>query len=240
MSIAPRAAAAIAPLATIVICAGAARLGGGDPLLGAELALAGIVGAWLVILVRRLRPALAGQRALQRASRPARLGSRNVRVVRSSTPHAFVLGAFRPTVFVSASLLETLEPDEVAAVLLHEEHHRRTRAPLRGLALTSWAELMGGVRPIGNWIERRLAHLEVEADRYAMASGVSAAAVASALVKCDRSAPLSATRFTASADVRLRSLVDGTSDSGVAAAPIEWLVPVIGAAALAACHLFPG
>lgn len=239
MTVALLSALATAPLVLIALCAAAVGVTGGDPMLGAEIALAVVTGAWLVILVRRLAPALTDQRRLERASRPARLGDPQVRVVASSgAPQAFVLGPFRPTVFVSDSLFETLEPDEVAAVLLHEEHHRRTRAPLRGLALASWAELIGRLPPIGDWIDRRLAHLEVEADRYAMASGVSSAAVASALVKCDRSGFTAAMRFSSAADVRLRSLVHGTSHGGIAATPIEWLTPVVAVVSVVACHLF--
>lgn len=230
------------PAVGVALCAAAARAIGGDPLLGAELGLTVVIGVWLTLLLTRIRPAIVGQRQFEQLATPIRLGHRDLRLLDSGrAPEAFVIGPFRPAIFVSSALLEVLDADELSAVLLHEEHHRRTRAPLRELALASWLRLVGGLPAIGGWIERRVAHLEIEADRYALAAGASSATLASALIKCDRSASLEGMGFSSAADLRLRRLVDGGgATNGPAAAPIEWLAPVLLAVGLAACHLFLG
>lgn len=226
----------------IALCAATARALGGDPMLGAELGLAALIGVWLTLLLTLIRPAIVGQRQLEQLATPIRLGHRDLRLLDSGrAPEAFVMGPLQPAIFVSGALLDALDADELNAVLLHEEHHRRTRAPLRELALASWLRLVGGLPAIGDWIERRVAHLEIEADRYALAAGASSGTLASALIKCDRSASLKGMGFASAADLRLRRLVDGGgTTNGPAATPIEWLAPVMLAAGLAACHLFLG
>lgn len=232
----------LAPMVMVALCAATTRAIGGDPMLGAELGLAVVVGVWLTLLARRIRPAIASQRHLEQVATPIRLGHRDVRLLDSRrAPEAFVAGPLQPAIFVSRALLEVLDGEELDAVLLHEEHHRRTRAPLRGLALACWSRLVGGLPALRRWIERRLAHLEIEADRYALSAGASSAAMASALIKCDRSASPMGIGFASAADLRLRRLVDGgATTDGPAAAPIEWLAPVLLAFALAVCHFFLG
>ena len=233
---------ALPPIVMVALCAATARAVGGDPMLGAELGLAAVVGVWLGLLVRLIRPAIASQRLLERAATPIRLGRREVQLLDSRpAPEAFVAGPLHPRIFVSQALLDVLDADELHAVLLHEEHHRRTRAPLRGLALACWSRLVGGVPAIRRWIERRVAHLEIEADRHALAAGASSAAIASALIKCDRSASPLGIGFASVADLRLRRLVgeDELADDP-ASVPMEWLAPLVVALGLGVCHLFLG
>jgi len=232
---------ALPPLAMVALCAATARAVGGDPMLGAELGLVAVVGVWLGLLLVRIRPAIVSQRLLERAATPIRLGRREVQLLDSHVlPEAFVAGPLQPSVFVSRALLDMLDADELHAVLLHEEHHRRTRAPLRGLALACWSRLVGGIPAIGRWIERRVAHLEIEADRYALAAGASSASIASALIKCDRSASPLGIGFASVADLRLRRLVGEEVAADPAAIPMEWLAPALLAFGLGVCHLFLG
>ncbi|MEJ7803953.1 MAG: M56 family metallopeptidase [Candidatus Limnocylindria bacterium] len=233
---------ALPPVVMVALCAVTARAIGGDPMLGAELGLAVVIGVWLTLLLTRIRPAIVGQRQLEQVATPIRLGHRDIRLLSSGrAPEAFVVGPLQPAIFISGALLEVLDADELEAVLLHEDHHRRTRAPLRELALACWLRLVCGLPAMARWVERRVAHLEIEADRYALAAGASSATLASALIKCDRSASLRGMGFSSAADLRLRRLVDGGGVmNGPAAAPIEWLAPVLLALGLAACHLFLG
>lgn len=233
---------AVVPVSTVALCAAAARAAGGDPLLGAEAGLAVVIGLWLTLLMTRAVPAVAGQRELERLATLIRLREHEVRLLHAPcAPAAFVVGPLRPAIFVSRTLLDVLDAAELDAVLLHEEHHRRTLAPLRGLALVSWSRLVGGLPAVGRWIERRLAHLEIEADRHALAAGASPAAMASALIKCERSATPLGIGFASTADLRLRLLLEaGPAADGPAAVPIEWLAPALLALGLAACHLFLG
>lgn len=232
----------LAPLLVVLGCAATARAIGGDPLLGAELGVIGLTTAWLAHLSNAVRLAVDEQRELRGIARPFRVGGRRVRLIESSQgPEAFVIGPFRPDIFVSGPLLGTLDTDELEAVLLHEEHHRRTRAPLRALALSSWMRVVGVIPVLGHWIGRRLVQLELDADRYAVAGGASRAAIASALVKCDRSDSFAALGYASVAEARVRQLV--TDDGGcarLASTPVEWLAPALVAAGLAVCHLLLG
>lgn len=223
----------------VVACAAAARTLGGDPMLGAELGLGALTVAWASVLVARVRPALAGQRELERSARLLRLHDHDVRLIGARRTEAFVAGPVRPAIYVTRSLLDVLDPSELHAVVLHEEHHRRQRDPLRSLALTSWARFLGWLPGAERWIERRHAHLEVAADQYALRNGASRAAIASALLKCDRSSSVAAMGFSAAAEVRLHRLVSGTT-SNEASAPMEWLGPLTLGVAVVACHLFLG
>ncbi|MEO7295358.1 MAG: M48 family metalloprotease [Candidatus Limnocylindria bacterium] len=233
---------ALPPVIMVALCAATARAIGGDPMLGAELGLAAVVGVWMTLFAIRIRSAIAAQRQLEQVAMPIRVGRRDVRLLAMRrTPEAFVAGPFQPAIFVSPALIDKLDVEEMEAVLLHEEHHRRTRAPLRGLALASWSRLMGRVPVVRSWIERRLAHLEVEADQYALSAGASSAALASALIKCDRSPSPLGVGYASAGDLRLRRLLDaGEAADGPAGTPIEWLAPAVLAFALGACHFFLG
>lgn len=231
----------MAPLLIIAACAATARAIGGDPMLGAELGVVGLTLGWLALLSRSVSAAVESHRELQRCTRRIHVRGWDVRVLEASrATEAFVLGPLRPEIFVSRSLLETLDAEELEAVLLHEEHHQRTRAPLRTLALAAWMRIIGLIPVLGRWIERRLAQLEIDADRYAMAAGATRAAIASALVKCDRNAARVGLGYASAADVRLRQLVGESNRGDLAATPLEWLVPAALSLGLAACHLFLG
>ena len=223
----------------LAACASAVRIIGGDPMLGAELGLAALTVAWAAVLTARAGPALAGQRELERSAYRLRLHDHDVRLISARRTEAFVAGPLRPAIYLTRPLLDVLDAAELHAVVLHEEHHRRQRDPLRSLALTSWNGLFRWLPGAGRLIERRLAHLEIAADQYALRNGASRAAMASALLKCDRSRSMAATGFSAAADMRLRRLVSGTT-TAEASAPMEWLGPVSLALAVVACHFFLG
>jgi Zn-dependent protease with chaperone function len=113
-----------------VTWAGCLRL---DPAALLALAFCGLAllvcGLAALSLARQL---LAERRLLASlaATSGAPLG-RHVRLVESDTPVAFCAGVVRPRVYVSAGMLALLEEDQLAAVLAHEEQHRRARDPLK-------------------------------------------------------------------------------------------------------------
>lgn len=231
----------VVPLLIVAACAVTARAIGGDPMLGAELGAIGLTAGWLALLSRSMSVSAQGQRELQRRTRPIRLRGRLLRVIDTSrASEAFVLGPLRPEIFVSRSLLETLDSEELEAVLLHEEHHQRTLAPLRTLALVAWMRMVGLVPVLRGWIDRRLAQLEIDADRHALAGGATPAALASALVKCDTSGVSVGSGYASATDVRLRQLLGEESRVTIASTPIEWLAPAVLSLGLALCHLFLG
>lgn len=237
----PVVVAVLAPFVFVAACAAAARAMGGDPMLGAELGIFGLTAVWLTLLSKAVSAGLASQREMQRCTRPTRLRGRMLRVMEGyRSNEAFVLGPLRPEIFVSRALLETLDADELEAVLLHEEHHQRTLAPLRTLALTSWMRMVGAVPVLVRWMERRLEQLEVDADRYALAGGASPASIASALVKCDRTAAPAGVGYAAAAEVRLMQLLGDHPRGNLASTPIEWVAPVVLSLGIALCHVLLG
>lgn len=222
----------------VLMCAAAAHTIGGDPMLGAELGVGGLSAAWVTVVLAQARPAVAQQRKLELFARGLLLHGHEVRLIVSGTTEAFVAGPLRPAIYVTHPLLAELDPGELRAVVLHEEHHRRHGDPLRSLALSSWGLLLGWLPAAAGWIERRSAHIEIEADRYALRNGATSAALASALLKCDRSGSLAAIGFASAADLRLRRLVHGGNDDDTVAFPVEWMGPVVLAMALGLCHVF--
>jgi Zn-dependent protease with chaperone function len=52
-------------------------------------------------------------------------------VFEDSRPQAFCAGLLRPRVYVSTATVAVLDPEALAAVLEHEQHHARRRDPLR-------------------------------------------------------------------------------------------------------------
>jgi Zn-dependent protease with chaperone function len=70
----------------------------------------------------------------------------------------------RPRVVVSTALLGTLTPDELVAVVAHEERHRRTRAPLRRLVARTAARALFYMPILGDLSAAHVIEEEVLAD----------------------------------------------------------------------------
>ena len=100
--------------------------------------------------------------------------------------------------------------------------------------------MVGVVPVLVRWIQRRLDQLEVDADRYALAAGASPATIASALVKCDRTAGSAALGYASAAEVRLRQLLGDQPRGDLASTPIEWVAPAVLSLGIVLCHLFLG
>jgi len=98
------------------------------------LLLAGI--AVVVIagdLPRRLWRVRGVAQALEALARPAP-SARDLLVVDMGAPLALTAGLIDPRIFLSRGLLDALSPAELAAVLAHEQAHRRRRDAVRQLA----------------------------------------------------------------------------------------------------------
>jgi hypothetical protein len=145
----------------------------------------------------------------------------------------------QPRIYIGDELLESLDADELRAVMLHEEHHRRTRGPLRAASLEAWIALFGRAAPIHAVLMDRLTDLEEEADADALRRGARAPALASALLKADPSLAAGAS-FAAAADQRLRTLLalaGGAAEIDASRLPYEWLPLAAVAVVTVACHL---
>lgn len=212
---------------------------GVDPMLLIEIASVVAVGLWAVSLGRDLRRADALRRRLDEMSYSRTIDGVDLRVIRGGSVEAFALGALRPTVYLGDASIGALDDDELAAVIHHEDHHRRTFAPLRAAGVEAWLRIVWRWSAARGLLSARLAHLEAAADAYAIGRGVKPASIASALLKVDRQrAPGSA--FSGAADHRIRALIDaaaGRPATTTAALPYEWLPLVIAIAVIVGCHV---
>lgn len=198
---------------------------GDDPMLAVELLGAAVLAIWISVGFRKV---LIGRRlARVLDSRSVCDSPRGVpcRIVRSGGRRAFVLGTIRPQIYIGDELFEALDADELHAVLLHEEHHRRTLAPLRATALEAWLTLVGRAALARIVLLDRLMDLEMGADADALRRGADPSALASALLKADPSFSLG-TSFATASTQRLRTLValgEGAEPIDHARLPYEWL-----------------
>jgi len=110
--------------------------------------------------------------------------------LRHEFPVFAVVGIFRPRLFIAEHVLETLDDQELAAVLRHELGHITALDNLKRLAMKLCGDLM--VAPIGrdldlDWSEAA----EAAADEYAVAAGDrnTALSLAGALIKIARIIP---------------------------------------------------
>ena len=231
---------AIVPMALTAGCAIIASVTGSDPMLAVEVLALTLLAGWLVHVSRGARRALTHAARLSAQSQPFEVAGAEVRLLDTATPAAFVSGLLRPQIYLTPTLIEILDRSELRGVLLHEQHHRRTMAPLRGLALESWQRALGWLPPARQALASRLAALEIEADAAAVARGVEPATLASALVKCGAYLPRSASAFSTTSEIRIGELVAwgrGQRVDRPLSIPVEWAAPASAIIAVWACHL---
>ena len=226
-------------VALITVCTVAARTLRADPMVVVEVLSAAITLTWAALLGRHLWRGRQLARALAPLAISVRVHGIECRVVADPETRAFVLGAIRPTIYLGDDLLIGLDADELRAVLLHEEYHRRTLGPLRAASLEAWLWLARPVSRLSGAVADRLVDLERAADRFAIRQGATTAAIASALVKLDGvdSAPLAA--FASAADRRVGGLLEFTAGrtETLDQLPYEWLPPVVAVITLVLCHI---
>jgi len=124
------------------------------------------------------------------------------------------------------------------AVVLHEDHHRRTRAPVRAAALGAWLRLLGRSNHVQRVLVDRLSDLEALADADAIGRGSSPRSLARALLKGGDASPRPVS-FAYGAERRVEQLLDraaGVPVEAVGRLPYEWLPVVLLSVATLACH----
>jgi Zn-dependent protease with chaperone function len=99
-----------------------------------------------------LRHSRSIARTLEGVASPGGAGSR---IVPIDEPQAFVVGLFRPRMYLSQGLLRTTEPRDLESVMEHERSHIQRRDPLRRLIAS--LGLAFHLPGIASAIERRLA-----------------------------------------------------------------------------------
>jgi Zn-dependent protease with chaperone function len=123
--------------------------------------------------------AFKAHRSLQKASTPD--VQPGVRVLPFPDAQGFVLGLFRPTIYLTQGLVSGRQRQHLAAVLAHERAHLNRydhwRRFFAGLGLAMHLPILGA------WVERRLARAqEMAADEAAAQAVGSAESIAEALV----------------------------------------------------------
>jgi hypothetical protein len=227
-------AVAIGPLGWCVVLGG---LLGGDPMLAIEIGGAALAILWGGLVVRELIGSnrLAGTLSVDAAE--VRLFGVPCRVTPALGADALVIGTIRPQIFVGGPLVSALTEAELKAVVYHEDHHRRTRAPLRAAALGGWLRLLGRSEGIRGVVFDRLADLESLADADAIRRGATPGSLARALLKGELS--LQPVAFSYAAERRVEHLLDRAAGTSVAASgrlPYEWLPVALLTAATLGCH----
>lgn len=120
----------------------------------------------------------------------------------------FVAGLWAPRIYCGDDLSMRLDKEEIRAVMLHEQHHQRDRAPLRLVTLSALTPILAQTQAGRAWTERELARIEIAADTHALAAGVTRPAIASALLKLSAGPALTwAPGFATAADLRVRALL---------------------------------
>lgn len=219
-------------------CVALGALVGGDPMLAVELAVAGLALVWALLVIRSVVDSRKTACLLLVDAVETVLFGVPCLVTPALGKDALVIGSIRPRIFVGRTLLVALSEDELQAVLYHEDHHRRTRAPIRAAALGAWLLLLGRSERIRGILDERLADLESLADADAIRRGSSSGSLARALLKADTSVRRVA--FSSSADQRVDRLLDRAAGIPIEAAarlPYEWLPVAVVAVAALGCHV---
>jgi Zn-dependent protease with chaperone function len=233
----PGIATALAAGAALGLCT-AAGVTPTDPMLLVEVVAASLIVAWAITVLADIRRSILLGRALDRRARPAIVHGVPVQIIQTGAVDAFAIGVLRPSVYVGEACLWVLDNDELAAVVLHEEHHRRTLAPLRATAVQGWLRILGRSAVATSLLTARLVQFEAAADAYAIARGVHPASIARALLKVQMPDARSAA-FAGSADHRVRALTElaaGKRGARGTPLPYEWLPVVLAAAIAIGCH----
>lgn len=227
-------AAAVGPLGW---CIALGAVLGGDPMLAVEVAGAALVALWATFVAAELLRSQRLSVVLARGAHDTSMFGVPFRVTPSLDTDAIVVGAFRPVIYVGADMLVSLSDDELRAVVYHEDHHRRTRAPVRAAALGAWLRLLGRSTRVRGALVDRLSDLEALADADAIQRGSSPGSLARALLKGDAS--LQPVSFAYAAERRVGQLLERAAGVPVEAAgrlPYEWLPVFLLMVATLGCH----
>jgi hypothetical protein len=218
-------------------CVALGAIVGGDPMLAVEVAGAALVVLWAAMVAHELVRSQRLSWALARDAKETSMFGVRFHVTPALDTDAIVVGSIRPAIYVGADLLATLSDDEMRAVVYHEDHHRRTRAPIRAAALGAWLRLLGRSNRVRSVLVDRLSDLESLADADAIRRGSSPRSLARALLKGDPS--LQPVSFAYGAERRVERLLDRAAGVPVEAAgrlPYEWLPVILLTVATLGCH----
>jgi hypothetical protein len=228
---------AVVALVSLGWCLLLDRILGNHHVLAVELIASSVAALWAGLTIRELATWRRVAIALAADAEDVVLFGVPCSLTAEIGADALVLGPIRPRIFVGKSLARALTDDELRAVLYHEDHHRRTLAPIRAAALAAWLRLFGRSSHIRMLILDRLSHLEVLADADAIRRGSTPRSLARALLKGDPT--LQPISFSYAADARVERLLDhaaGTPADRLERRPYEWLPTALLAIGTLGCH----
>jgi hypothetical protein len=117
-------------------------------------------------------------------------GDPYVSVIADENPQAFCAGYLRPRIYISAGATKLLAPEELRAVLLHEQHHRKAHDPLRFACARVLNQALFFLPALSPLSERYVELAELRADDAAVrAAAGERAPLAAALLAFDERAP---------------------------------------------------
>jgi Zn-dependent protease with chaperone function len=116
-------------------------------------------------------------------------GHPGIDVIDDPVPHAFCAGYLRPRIYISSGALSVLSDDELAAVLVHEGHHRTLRDPLRLASSRILSQALFFLPALPSLGDRYSELAEEQADAAAIRAAGKAGPLASALLAFDAAAP---------------------------------------------------
>ena len=180
----------------------------------------GLGGLSVAVLVRtvasgagRLRASRAVVRALEPFER-RHVGGATVQIFQHASVLAFCAGLAKPRIYVSTGTIDALDVAELEAVVAHEQHHARTRDPLR--------VFVAGVVSDGLFFAPALRRL---ADRYAALAELAADRAAVRIHRDDPGPLASALLAFESADPAVVGIAPERVDHLLGDAP-RWNLPV--------------
>jgi Zn-dependent protease with chaperone function len=116
-------------------------------------------------------------------------GHPDINVMADPAPHAFCAGYLRPSIYVSTGALAMLSEDELAAVLVHEDHHRTLRDPLRLASSRILSQALFFLPALPSLGDRYSDLAEERADAAAVRAAGETGPLAAALLAFDAAAP---------------------------------------------------
>ncbi|MGH2374535.1 MAG: M56 family metallopeptidase [bacterium] len=190
-------------------------------MLGISAAIALISGVlWLFFAGKQWRGRMNSLHFMRRhtVTPPARVLTllakhelaQRVKVIHDVRPRALTVGMITPRIIMSTGLIDTLEDDELEAVLLHEQSHLQNGDPLHLLLARALAAAFFYVPLVRALAQRYQAAIELAADEYVIATQGGALSLSSAIVKLlrARSSTTLAIPFTGAADLRISYLLE--------------------------------
>ena len=114
----------------------------------------------------------------------------DVTVIAGNAPQAFCAGYLRPRIYISAGAVELLSPEELEAVLRHEQQHLDARDPLRLACARVFGRALFFVPALAPLSDRYVELAELRADAAAVtAAGGDRGPLASALLAFESGSP---------------------------------------------------